>query len=43
MNELKKNDLIKARKPCNIFKFINNLNSFNNGAEFEKNYSVSWI
>ena len=30
-NELKKNDLIKARKPCNIFRFINNLKSIKDG------------
>ena len=39
MNELKKNDLIKARKLCNIFRFIDDLNSINNGGEFESNYS----
>ena len=33
MNELKKNDLIKARKR-NIFRFIDNLNSINDGGEF---------
>ena len=27
MNELKKNDLIKAQKLCNIFRFIDDLNS----------------
>ena len=36
MNELKKNDLIKAR---NIFRFIDDLNSINDGGEFESNYS----
>ena len=39
MNELKKNGLIKARKLCNIFSFIDDLNSFNDGGEFESNYS----
>ena len=39
MNELKKNDLIKARKFCNIFRFIDDLNSINDGGEFESNYS----
>ena len=39
MNELKKNDLIKARKLCNIFRFIDDLNSINNGGEFESNFS----
>ena len=32
MNETKKNDLIIARKLCNIFRFINN-----DGGEFETN------
>ena len=39
MNELKKNDLIKAKKLCNIFWFIDYLNSINDGGEFENNYS----
>ena len=39
MNELKKNDLIKARKLCNIFRFIDDLNSINDGGEFKSNYS----
>ena len=39
MNELKKNDLIKGRQLCNIFRFIDDLNSINDGAEFESNYS----
>ena len=38
-NELKKNDLIKARKLCNIFRLIDDLNSINDGGEFENNYS----
>ena len=39
MNELKKNDLIKARKLCNIFRFIDDLNSINDGGELESIYS----
>ena len=39
MNELKKNDLIKARKLCNIFRFIDDLNSINDDGEFGSNYS----
>ena len=39
MNELKKNDLIRARRLCNIFRFIDDLNSINDGGEFESNYS----
>ena len=39
MNRLKKNDLIKERKFCNIFRFISDLNSTNDGKEFESNYS----
>ena len=39
MNELKKNDLIKARILCNTFRFINDLNSANDGGEFGSNYS----
>ena len=38
-NELKKNDLIKARKLCNIFRFMDDLNFINDGGEFESNYS----
>ena len=38
MNELK-NDLIKARKLYNVFRFIDDLNSINDGVEFESNYS----
>ena len=37
MNELKKNGLINARKLCNIFRFIDDLNSANDGGEI--NYS----
>ena len=39
MKELKKNDLFKARKLCNIFRFIDDMNSINDGWEFESNYS----
>ena len=40
MNELKKNDLIKARTLCcNIFRFIDDLNSVNDGGEYESSYS----
>ena len=31
MKKLKKNELIKARKLCNIFRFIDYLNSINDG------------
>ena len=37
MNELKKNDLIRARKICNIFRFIDDLNLINDDEEFESN------
>ena len=39
MNELQKNDLIKARKLCNTFRFIDDLNTNNDGGEFESNFS----
>ena len=39
MNELKKNDPIKARKLCNIFRYVGDLNPINDGGEFESNYS----
>ena len=39
MKELKKNDLIKTRILCNIFSFIDDLKSINDGGEFESNYS----
>ena len=38
MNELKKKDLIRARKLCNIFRFIDDLNALNDAGEFENNY-----
>ena len=37
MNELKKNNLIKARKLSYIFRFIIDLNTINVGGEFERN------
>ena len=37
MNELKKNNLIKARKLSYIFRFIIDLNAINVGGEFERN------
>ena len=39
MNELKKNNLIKTTKLCNIFRFIDDLNSINYDGEFESSYS----
>ena len=39
MNELKKNDLIKERKLGIISRFINDLNSMNDGRNFESSYS----
>ena len=39
MNELKENDLIKVRKLRNIFRFIDDLNSINDGGELKSNYS----
>ena len=39
VNELKKSNLIKAQKLSNIFRFINDLNSINDGEEFESSYS----
>ena len=38
MNELKKKDLIRARKLCSIFRFIHDLNALNDAGEFENNY-----
>ena len=37
-NELKKKDLIRARKLCNIFRFIDDLNAINDAGEFEKHF-----
>ena len=39
MKELIKNDLIKARKLCKMFRFTNDLNSINVGGKFESNFS----
>ena len=39
MSELNKNGLFKARKICNIFRFIDDLNSINDGGKLEGNYS----
>ena len=39
MDELKKNDLIKARKFCNSFRFIDDLNSINDDGKFESSCS----
>lgn len=38
VNTIKKNDLIRARKLCNIFRFIDDLNAINDGGEFECNF-----
>ena len=37
MNELKKNELIKTRKLCNIFRFIDDLNSSSDDGKIESN------
>ena len=42
MNELKDNDLIKGRKFCNIFRFLGDLDSVNDGGKFESNYSYTY-
>ena len=42
MNELKDNDLIKGRKLCNIFRFLGDLDSINNGGKFESKYSNTY-
>ena len=39
MKKLKKNDLIKAKKLCNIFGFIDDLKSINDSGEFASNFS----
>ena len=39
MNELKKKDLIRAMKLCNVFRFIDDLNAINDAGEFEKTFS----
>ena len=40
MNKLKKDDLIKGRKLCKIFRFIYDLNSINDGGEFESSSKI---
>ena len=35
INEIKRTDLIRARKLCNIFRFIDDLSTFNDNGEFE--------
>ena len=40
MDKLKKNVLIKARKLCNIFRFIDDLNSISDGGEFERKFHL---
>ena len=42
MNELKKSDLIKVRELCNIFRFIDDLNSINDGGEFKSSFESSY-
>ena len=41
LNELKKNDLIKTRKLCNIFSFIDCLNSINDSGKLKSSCSNS--
>ena len=36
MNELKRKDLIRARKHFNIFRFIDDINAINDAEEFKK-------
>ena len=43
MNEIKKNDLMKAWKSCNTFRFIDEVNSINNSGEFETNCSNTYL
>lgn len=38
MNEIKKSDLIKARKLSNNFRFIDDSNAINDGGEFKFKY-----
>ena len=40
MDKLKKNVLIKARKLCSIFRFIDDLNSVNDGGAFERKFHL---
>ena len=38
VNEIKRHDLIRARKFGNVFRFIDDLNAINDGGEFESNF-----
>ena len=38
MNKLKKNDPVKARKLCNIFRFVDDLICINDDGEFKNSY-----
>ena len=38
INEIKNKDLIKARKLCNIFRFIDDINSINDDEKLETDY-----
>ena len=38
MNKLKKKDLIRTRKLCNIFRFIDDLNTLNDAGEFHHHH-----
>ena len=38
VNSIKKNDIIKARKLCNIFRFIDDLSAINDDNKFEHNF-----
>ena len=35
------NDLIRAKKLCNLFRLIDDLNAINEGGEFESNRQLS--
>ena len=37
-SNFKKNDLIRDRKLCNMFRFIDGLNVINNGGEYDNNF-----
>ena len=38
IKSIKKNDLIRARRLCNIFRFIDDLSVINDAEEFENNF-----
>ena len=38
MNQIKRNDLIRARKMCYLFRFIDDLSAINDGGDFENNF-----